>query len=72
MIAKLKPCPFCGGKIYRYFSSEDMAFIFYHNVLKNGSCPMLRMMILADSLADADKKWNERKESNSDGANGEV
>ena len=70
---KLKSCPFCGGEVYIYYSSRDNSFYAVHKQMKP-NCILLTPMIISrsqfelgveklDCLADAERLWNRRVES---------
>lgn len=61
-MSDLKPCPFCGGEVRMTYNSMDKAFNIWHRFNK---CAMTEPMRLddAESLADAEEKWNRRMEN---------
>ena len=58
---KLKPCPFCGGKVSITYSSWNKVFNVWH---VDRPCDMTEPMLIdgtkAESLADAYRVWNRR------------
>lgn len=65
-MARLKPCPFCGGEAEIYYSSFNKGFFWRHKD-RHANCIMITPALMADrsldSLADAYAAWNRRKES---------
>lgn len=64
---ELKPCPFCGGKVYICYRSWTKRYVVCHSATNKILCPMLIMEMNDDiglkSLADAGKAWNRRVEN---------
>lgn len=64
-MAKLKPCPFCGGDVTMIYNSLDNSYKFYHkNVIDAIECCVLEPIVLYgfSSLAEAGEAWNRRAE----------
>jgi hypothetical protein len=60
-IAKLKPCPFCGGAVRMYSTSRKHAFIVEHMGLNN--CAFYEFDIpweFGESIEHAAELWNRR------------
>ena len=60
---RLKPCPFCGGKVSVTYNSAENVFCFWH---KAESCALEEPIkidgIFVKSLAEAIEAWNKRYE----------
>ncbi len=64
-MAKLLPCPFCGGEMSMVYNSHDNAFEVYHKSGYDGAfCPVIEPILIGDlevmSLASAAEVWNRR------------
>lgn len=57
---KLKPCPFCGGKVQVYYTSEFRSHFVVHAEDKPCWVLMPLMIRRAKSLAEAVEAWNRR------------
>lgn len=58
---KLKPCPFCGGKVRVYYTSELKSHFVVHAEDKLGCWVLMPLIIRgAKSLAEAEEAWNRR------------
>ena len=58
---KLKPCPFCGGRVQVYYSSEQKAHFVVHAEDEQRCWLLMPIMIRgAKSLAEAAEAWNRR------------
>lgn len=60
---KLKPCPFCGGRVSMVYDSRENSFKFYHiNGNKAERCRVKGVIRLrGESLKDAAEAWNRRR-----------
>jgi hypothetical protein len=60
-MSKLKPCPFCGGKVSITYSSWNKTFNIWHN---DKPCALIEPIQIdgskAKSLAEASEMWNRR------------
>lgn len=60
---RLKPCPFCGGKVSVTYNSAERAFCFWHETV---SCvieePFKIDRAFAGNLEEAAEVWNRRNE----------
>lgn len=63
-MAELKPCPFCGGRVYvSYWSGTQNFYIFHYEKKK---CPVLEVELdgtKMQSLDDAIEAWNRMAEN---------
>ena len=61
VMSKLKPCPFCGGKVSITYSSWNEAFNIWHN---DKPCALIEPIQIdgskAKSLKEAIDLWNRR------------
>lgn len=60
-MGKLKPCPFCGGKVSVTYSSWNKTFNIWHD---DNQCALIEPMQIdgakANSLKEASDLWNRR------------
>jgi len=58
---ELEPCPFCGGEVMRstYHESYDGKSVCVYSHVDN-VCVMHRVEIVAESVREADARWNRR------------
>ena len=58
-MAELKPCPFCGGKVYPVYSSKTERFYMYHYKTKK-KCIVDSFMLQGEfkTLEEAWNAWN--------------
>lgn len=57
-MAELKPCPFCGGEAFKYFSGNPSCGYFLEIICKNCGCQTTRL-----HEAEAIKLWNRRADN---------
>ena len=65
-MTKLKPCPFCGSKVYMIYNSRDNTFKVYHTYTGDvENCFMREPMMIEQctSLAEAAEAWNRRADN---------
>lgn len=60
-MTELKPCPFCGGKVYSvYWSKTNRHYIFHYASKKACVVDKFELKGGIRSLADAVEAWNRR------------
>lgn len=60
---KLKPCPFCGGKVYPvYWSKTNRHYIYHYASEKSCTVDKIEFKDSIKSLADVIEAWNRRSE----------
>lgn len=59
---KIKPCPFCKGKVYPVYASIDDCFRFYHYAESEKECAVEGIVFKRGpkSIAEAIEAWNRR------------
>lgn len=61
---KLKPCPFCGGRVHLYYRSKPSMYVFEHSDDNSFSCVEGAIFRGAKSLREASEMWNRRTKDN--------
>ena len=69
MMAELKPCPFCGGKVFSYYvKSHKHALVGMSEYGGGGfvECSNCSCMLAANTKEEAERLWNTRTETKCD------